>query len=261
MTRPTARRRRQSRMFAGVLGGLAALAVGIVVVRHVRRGGEPGLASPREVVTAMLDRARAGDPDGVIALSGGRALIDRVLDCRNGAMRTRVEHDVLHDQDDTRARALAWKGLDVTVDAIDTSAAPVAILTPGTDRPDCRVETQLDGQDLRVRLHVVRDGARIDDAFTVRALRADGRWYLDRLPHVPDDDHATMARMRDEMCACHDPDCTDRVTASYHEWTAGLDGKYGAGTPDEAMMEVSEQMAKCMSDAMARPALVPPATP
>jgi hypothetical protein len=65
-------------------------------------------------------------------------------------------------------------------------------------------------------------------------------------------DKGKMKKMKDAMCACKDAACVDKVQKDYADFMKSMEEKYkGDKKPDEDMMKIGEDMAKCMSDAMA----------
>src|SRR6476659_5379892 len=65
-------------------------------------------------------------------------------------------------------------------------------------------------------------------------------------------DKGKMKKMKDAMCACKDAACVDKVQKDYADFMKSMEEKYkGDKKPDEDMMKIGEEMAKCMSDAMA----------
>ncbi|HTJ42159.1 MAG TPA: hypothetical protein VL463_08685 [Kofleriaceae bacterium] len=65
-------------------------------------------------------------------------------------------------------------------------------------------------------------------------------------------DKGKMKKMKEAMCACKDAACVDKVQKDYADFMKSMEEKYkGDKKPDEDMMKIGEEMAKCMSDAMA----------
>ncbi len=65
-------------------------------------------------------------------------------------------------------------------------------------------------------------------------------------------DKGKMKKMKEAMCACKDAACVDKVNKDYADFMKSMEDKYkGDKKPDEDMMKIGEEMAKCMSDAMA----------
>ncbi|HTJ40866.1 MAG TPA: hypothetical protein VL463_02185 [Kofleriaceae bacterium] len=179
-TRSAARRRRQALLLAILLGGALALCGAVVLIAHLRATHPPGQPSPRDVVTRMIDRATAGDVDGVAALTGGEGLMHLVLDCKSQQL-TRALDEMHRDQRDIARLVVEWQKLSAHVAAIDPDGEVVTTLAVGQDPPGCHVKTEIAHEDLRVTLATGGTTAQV----FVRVLRVDGRWYLDRLPAAP----------------------------------------------------------------------------
>ena len=64
-------------------------------------------------------------------------------------------------------------------------------------------------------------------------------------------DKGKMKKMKEAMCACKDAACVDKVQKDYADFMKSMEDKYkGDKKPDEDMMKIGEEMAKCMTDAM-----------
>lgn len=220
-------------------------------------GSKSGSATPDELAKAAVERAGQGDVDRIMELTGSPGIFDRAMECpadRKDAMRTKMaagaRDEITHD-------LAPWKGVTGSVTAVQPKGDP-HVINAGKDVSGCKVKLDLTTQQFAVKVTAKgADGKEQTGDVKLTAIQVDGRWYLEDLGPPGGGDEAKLAKMKDAMCACKDAACVDAVQKDYADFMKALADKYkDENQPDEAMMKLGEDMAKCMSKAM-----TPPPTP
>jgi hypothetical protein len=226
-----------------IAAGIGAGALGLVAIAMIVLGGgsHGGKGSPREVFEAAIDRATAGDLDGLIVLTAAPRL-DSIADCGDHVMRKR--EDV---RSELREHLAEWKGLHVTVLSVDQDGSE-DVVREGHRFMGCRLEHDLVRQHFKVKLHAKTDaGTEEDDELELFAARIGDGWYLDHglaaAPAVGAFEKLTS--IKDRMCACKDRTCTD---AARTELSSAMQlAERGAhGSDDEhRVTDLMEQAMRC----------------
>ena len=230
-----------------IVAGTGALGLGLIATLVIALGGgrSGGKASAREVVEATVDRATAGDLDGLVALTLVPRIAD-VADCDSDRSldERRAVRATLRDQLDH------WKGLHVTVTSVEEDGSP-DVKRAGRREMGCKLDHELAHQRLRVHIHAKADGGGEDDEeVLIRATHLGEGWYLDELHDAPSIGVLGKLRaVKDKICACKDRACLDPLQSELddarreamraaHE----LDQEHQVTELDMAAMQCQEQV-------------------
>ena len=242
---------------AGAGSGVLLLAIALVLaLGGPKSGGKP---TPDELFRAAIDRAIAGDDDGLFALAGADKILS-VVDCSDGFAKHRGDYDsgkdwrtqMVEEQRHDLTRHLdKWKGLTVTIDSVEPKDDP-DVQHAGSSEGGCEVKTDITEQRFRVKVSVKgADGSTDDAELRFRAMKVDGLWYLDDMPSAPAAGGlARLRRIKDAMCACHDTACAQGVQKDLEQF--GRDNTDASGSSDdmEAQRLIINELTDCEVKAM-----------
>jgi len=236
-----------------IAAGLGALALVLVAVVVLLRGGRTsgGQATPEALVRAAIDRAIAGDGDGLIALGGGERLFESTLRCDpDQARKTRA---AMTDYDRTHfvEHLDAWQGLTIDVVGV-TPVGDRDVMPAGTESESgCKTTIEMATQELRATVTVGnQDGEESHTELDFRAQVVDGLWYLDELPGPPAvGGLRELRRIKDEMCACKDAGCAQHVYDDFERFNKPLIADDTKSFSDE-QHELVMQLMDCETSAI-----------
>jgi hypothetical protein len=232
-----------------VLVGSVALALVIVFgAVLLLRGGVDigGKASAREVLDAAIDRASAGDLDGLVELSLAPKLTE-VADCasdRATDRRSRVRSDLRETLDD-------WKGMQITVTSVDEDGPPDAV-APGRREMGCRLERGLVRQRYKVKVHAkTTAGDEGDSEIALTAIKVGDGWFLDRQLGRPPAiaGIARLEAVKNEMCGCHQRSCAEDINLRFSDLRAKAE-LVMYGDDERRINDISEAYEKCFEAAL-----------
>jgi hypothetical protein len=239
-------------LFAGI--GVAALAVVVILVVVLGGGGGGGKSSPKELYESAATLAASGDIDGLAPLMA-ESRFSKVMDCSGakgggdygGApsqdkVMAQIRKDLTHDVKD-------WKGLTVTVSSVDEKG-DAETKKAGDDDGGCKFKTDVTSQKFKVKVKAKGPDGEAESETTLRAMKIDGKWYLEELPDPPDasDMKAEFKKFTDQMCACKDTTCAQKVSDGFTAWGTKMGDKYKDKKPSEEEMKFVEDQMKTFSD-------------
>jgi hypothetical protein len=316
MPPPAAAPRKTSKL--PLIAGLGVVIAGgaVLAVVLLRGGGGGGGAGSRDdLIKDTFAAFEAGDGATLIRLADPAGLWSKVVECKPGGADDRKSKS--DDKDDFRdPEKLVAKAKKLYARIGDgakgTKIEIVEIVTPapakleddadgdkkkhvdsstddntftihkGEDSmPGCQVKQTFRMQTVKVRVKVTEGGHEPrSDTTRIAVIEAAGRYYLQGVPDLKL--AGVLAKMaesfRDDMCACTDKDCTEKVEHDYKDVArelkeasgdskdrlASIDKEYkacrkkaggkGSGGMDEAldkMGELTDQMCACKDKACA----------
>lgn len=188
-----------------------ALALAAALASCGGHGGGGGKATPDELVAAALDRATAGDVDGVVALSSS-AIADSIADCRSEEAATAWKTALQQARADFAKSLAPWKGASVKIVSV-APAGSADVTRAGASLRACVATTDITSQDLDVKVTAHTASRPEDDSgtITMTAIRVHDQWYLDAIHGRPPDHLRGLRNLRDEACECKDVACATRV--------------------------------------------------
>jgi hypothetical protein len=242
-------------LFAGI--GAAAVALVVVLVVVLGGGGSGGKSTPKELFESAASLAAKGDVDGLVPLFAEQ-VFTKVVDCgsKGGAEyggEAGQKKLVERLREDLKHQLKSWDGLTVTVSSVDEKGEADGAKA-GDEKDGCKVKVDITMQKFKVKVHAKGKDGEADSEVVMRAIKIDGRWYLEELPEAPDasGDKAKMKTFKDRMCACDsdkDPSgCADKVDADFQTWSMKVADKYKDKKPDEAEMKDLAEIAKDYMD-------------
>jgi hypothetical protein len=240
---------------AGSVAGVALIGITLVLLMGGHKGS--GKATPEELFDAALDRATAGDGDGLFALSGMQQMFDSVMDCSEqpssslGDKHRDVRAELFDEQRDQLTRHLdRWKGLTVTITSVEPKGEPDE-QRAGVSMGGCTARTDITTQQFRVKAKVKgKDGGENDAELRFTAAQVNGLWYLDDMPSPP----GSLSRLReikDRMCACSDRTCAEAAQKELEEYGKTMADSGATSADDSAeQTRVINELTDCEVKAM-----------
>jgi hypothetical protein len=238
---------------AGSVAGVTLLGIVMVLVMGGSKGG--GKTTPEELIAAAIDRATAGDGDGLFALSGVQALFDRVMDCSDAPQSKSKDWrtEVMETERKDLTRHLdKWKGLTITITSVEPKDDP-DVQHAGESMAGCTAKVDVTTQRFTVKAKVKgTDGDESETELSFRAAKVAGLWYLDNMPSPPSvGGLAKLRAIKDRMCACTDGACAQSVQKELEQFGKDM-ADSGATPPDDSSEQsaIINELTNCEGKAM-----------
>jgi hypothetical protein len=242
---------------AGAVSGVALL--GIVMVLFLGGGRGTGKTTPEELVQAAIERATAGDAEGLFALSGVEQIFDSVMDCSEADDSSRAERhgkdwktELVESQREELTRHIdKWKGLTITVSSVEPDGDP-DVQHAGSSVGGCKAKTDVTEQHFRAQVKVKgKDGDESDAELRFRAAQVNGLWYLDDMPSAPAGGLGKLRRIKDAMCACKDRTCAEAAQKQLEDFGKDMADSGATSSDDsEEQRTIINELTDCEVKAM-----------
>jgi hypothetical protein len=242
---------------AGSVVGVTLL--GITLVLLMGGGKRGGKATPEELFGAAIDRATAGDGDGLFALSGVQKY-EGVMDCSEKGIGGRSPEALVREIKESQREELTrhldrWKGLTITITSVEPKD-DADVQRAGTEMGGCIAKVDVTTQRFRVKAKVKgKDGEEHETELRFRAAQVEGLWYLDDMPSAPAADGLGKLRaIKDRMCACKDSACAGSVQKELEDFgkdmaDSGITASDDSAEESRIINELTECEVKAMSNA------------